>query len=148
MFHIREEIKNDPEMMAMLADCASSTKTLAKVFFSERFHLPFAPSIHDKIFELIDGPANRVAIAAPRGFGKTSLVALAFMARYILFGITPFIVYINKSHDAASLQTENLKRELLSNEWIKKSLETLSLKQQMISRKSFLKKHGLRGIRA
>jgi len=120
MFHIREEIKNYPEVMAGLNDCSKSTKALAKVFFEERFNLPFAPAIHDKIFELIDGPANRVAIAAPRGFGKTSLVALAFMARYILFGITPFIVYINKSHDAASLQTENLKRELLSNDLIKK----------------------------
>lgn len=92
---------------------------LAKTLFPERFHLPFAKNIHGKIFDLIDGPAQKVAIAAPRGWGKTSIVALALMARYILFRHTGFICYINKSHDAASLQTENLRRELVSNRMIK-----------------------------
>jgi len=86
----------------------------AKTFFPERFELPFAEEVHGKIFDLIDGPANKVAIAAPRGWGKTSIVALALMARYIIFRLCPFIVYINKSETAAIMQTENLKRELLN----------------------------------
>lgn len=102
----------------ILTACASSTKATALTFFPERFHLPFA-NVHDKIFELIDGPDPLVAIAAPRGWGKTSIVALALMARYTLFRISPFIIYINKSHDAASLQTENLRRELVTNRYIK-----------------------------
>jgi len=92
---------------------------VAKTFFPERFHLPFAREVHGKIFDLIDGSANKVAIAAPRGWGKTSIVALALMARYILFRHCSFIVYINKSHDAASLQTENLRRELVTNRMVK-----------------------------
>ena len=60
-----------------------------------------------------------MAIAAPRGWGKTSIVALALMARYIVYRHTGFICYINKSHDAASLQTENLRRELVVNPMIK-----------------------------
>jgi predicted phage terminase large subunit-like protein len=92
---------------------------VAKTFFPERFYMPFAEQVHGKIFELIDGPENKVAIAAPRGWGKTSTVALAFMARWILFNKTGFICYINKSHDAASLQTENLRRELVTNKMIK-----------------------------
>ena len=103
----------------ILSASSVNTKVMAETFFPERFHLPFAATIHDEIFKLIDGPDNLVCIAAPRGFGKTSIVALAFIARYILFGITPFVVYINKSHDMASLQTENLKRELLSNSLIR-----------------------------
>jgi hypothetical protein len=81
--------------------------------------MPFAENVHGKIFNLIDGPDQKVAIAAPRGWGKTSIVALALMARWILFRHTGFIVYINKSHDAASLQSENLRRELVTNKEIK-----------------------------
>ncbi|MGW8181380.1 MAG: hypothetical protein ACWGQW_21845, partial [bacterium] len=81
--------------------------------------MPFAEEVHGKIFDLIDGPSQKVAIAAPRGWGKTSIVALAFMARWILFHLTGFVCYINKSHDAASLQTENLRRELVTNREIR-----------------------------
>jgi len=109
----------DEETSQILSICSVSTEMVAKTFFPERFHLPFAREVHGKIFDLIDGPANKVAIAAPRGWGKTSIVALALMARYILFRHCSFIVYINKSHDAASLQTENLRRELVTNRMVK-----------------------------
>jgi hypothetical protein len=109
----------DQELQDLLAQCAISTRVTAKTFFPERFSMPFAENVHGEIFKLIDGPDNKVAIAAPRGWGKTSVVALAFMARYILFRQTGFICYINKSHDAASLQTENLRRELVTNKAIK-----------------------------
>lgn len=109
----------DKETEQILAACATSTEITAKTFFPERFYLPFASQVHGEIFKLIDGPENKVAIAAPRGWGKTSLVGLALMARWVLFRYTGFICYINKSHDAASLQTENLRRELVTNRDIK-----------------------------
>lgn len=109
----------DRELQKIHSLCSVSTRITAQTFFPERFYMPFADNVHGKIFELIDGPARKVAIAAPRGWGKTSIVALALMARWILFRHTGFIVYINKSHDAASLQTENLRRELVSNKAIK-----------------------------
>ena len=109
----------DKELEQILSQCSASTRMAASTFFPERFYLPFAEEVHGKIFDLIDGPANKVAIAAPRGWGKTSIVALALMARWILFRHTEFICYINKSHDAASLQTENLRRELVTNKEIK-----------------------------
>jgi predicted phage terminase large subunit-like protein len=109
----------DNKLKEILYTCMTSTMVTAKTFFPERFSLPFSEEIHGKIFELIDGPDNKVAIAAPRGWGKTSIVALAFMARWIMFNLTGFICYINKSHDAASLQTENLRRELVTNRAIK-----------------------------
>ena len=109
----------DQDIKHILSQCSVSTRMTAKTLFPERFYLPFADQIHGKIFNLIDSPDNKVAIAAPRGWGKTSVVALALMARYILFNHTGFICYINKSHDAASLQTENLRRELVTNRMIK-----------------------------
>jgi len=109
----------DEQLQNIQSLCSVSTRIMAQTFFPERFYMPFAEPVHGKIFNLIDGPDQKVAIAAPRGWGKTSIVALALMARYILFNHTGFICYINKSHDAASLQTENLRRELVTNKMIK-----------------------------
>ena len=71
----------DKELEIILSQCALSTRMTALTFFPERFYMPFAESIHGKIFDLIDGPDQKVAIAAPRGYGKTSIVAEALMAR-------------------------------------------------------------------
>ena len=107
--------QEDPEIESIQSLCSVSTRMTAQTYFPERFSLPFADAVHGEIFKLIDGPYNKVAIAAPRGWGKTSVVGLALIARYILFRLTGFVCYINKSHDAASLQTENLRRELTTN---------------------------------
>lgn len=109
----------DTAIKEILAGCSFSTRMTAKTFFPERFSLPFAENIHGPIFDLIDGPEQKVAIAAPRGWGKTSVVGLALMARKIMFRQTPFIIYINKSETAAIMQTDNLRRELVTNRNIK-----------------------------
>lgn len=109
----------DKELQDIHSLCSFSTRMVSKTLFPERFVLPFAEDVHGKIFDLIDSDEQKVAIAAPRGWGKTSIVALALIARYILFRHTNFVVYINKSHDAASLQTENLRRELVTNRVIR-----------------------------
>ncbi len=125
----------DAEIKQILSQCAVSTRATALTLFPERFYLPFSDEVHGKIFDLIDGPSQKVAIAAPRGWGKTSLVALALMARWILFRHTGFIVYINKSHDAASLQTENLRRELVVNKEIRAFFG--HVKQRNVDNKEF-----------
>ena len=113
-------ILDDKDLIDLLAACSLSTRLTAVTFFPERFNVEFSEEVHGEIFKLIDDPSlNKVAIAAPRGWGKTSIVALALLARHILFRITDFIAYINMSHDAAALQTENLRRELVSNQVIK-----------------------------
>jgi len=111
--------KRDQQLDNLLFACQSSTRLTAKTFFPERFWADFAENVHGEIFSRIDSKSNKDVIAAPRGWGKTSIVALALMARYIIFRLCPFIVYINKSETAAIMQTENLKRELLTNKTIK-----------------------------
>ena len=125
----------DQELNQILSQCSVSTRMTALTFFPERFYMPFAEDIHGKIFDLIDGPEQKVAIAAPRGYGKTSIVALALIARWILFHHTGFVVYINKSHDAASLQTENLRRELVTN---KEILTKLNLMKYLVKKLGLL----------
>jgi len=103
----------------VMVECVRSTKTMAKTFFPERFNSPFSDYLHNPIFELIDSPARKVAIAAPRGSGKTS-ICIAKAAQGMLFDINKFICWVSTSHDVATMQSENLKRELVTSAEIRK----------------------------
>jgi len=108
----------DSELQDILVESYKSTKVLARVLFPERFDVPFS-RLHDEIFDLIDSGAPKVAIAAPRGIGKTSIVGLAYAAKQILFQDSKFLPYVSQSFDSSVLQTENLKIELASNELVR-----------------------------
>ena len=97
-----------------LAECYNDTRLWAKGIFPERFEKPFT-SLHDQVFELIDSGAPRIAIAAPRGMGKTSMVGLALSSKKIIYSDSRFLSYVSNSATNAELQTENLKRELIAS---------------------------------
>jgi hypothetical protein len=102
----------------LMSQCFLSTKVAAKIIFPDRFYLPFS-SLHETIYEALDDDsAQLVLIIAPRGFGKTSTVNLAFPAKKILFQEKKFIVPISCTATQATMQGENLKNELLSNKMI------------------------------
>ena len=84
-----EKVKNDSELQDILALCSVSTRMTAKTLFPDRFFANFTKNIHDPIFELIDSDAPRVVIAAPRGFGKTSIVGLALAGKSIYVNYFP-----------------------------------------------------------
>lgn len=108
------------EVKQTLADCYLSTKLTAKVLFPERFYLPFSPG-HDRIFTGLDNNAiQKLAIAASRGFGKTSIIDLAFPGKHILFQDKKFIVLIGCTATQAVMQSENLKMELMTNQLVRK----------------------------
>ena len=108
----------DSAMQDILVESYRSTKVFAKVFFPERFTAEFS-ELHDEIFDIIDYGYQKVAIAAPRGIGKTSIVGLALAAKKIVFEDSKFLPYVSKSFDSSLLQTENLKIELAANPLIK-----------------------------
>jgi len=113
-------LKQDEELQYILQQCYGSTQVAAKTLFPERFNLPFS-SLHEEIFKIIDDNSiQQAVIAAPRGFGKTSLCTIAHPAKRILFQEKKFIVPISATATSAVMQGENLKRELLSNVMIKK----------------------------
>jgi len=134
----------DGETEDMLLECCTSTKMMAKVMFPERFFAPFSP-LHDQIFDLIDSGAPRIAIAAPRGMGKTSIVALALAARKILFRLCKFFTYVSNSATSGELQTENLKFELVSNPTIKHFFGKIKAKNPTGFDESFSKKAWVAG---
>lgn len=112
------DIRTDPEFMGILEACYTDTKLFCKTFFPEYFYRPFS-SMHDIIFDAIDDDSKQmVAIAAPRGFGKSSLINMAYPAKHILYQDKKFIVPISATSEGAIEQSENLKDELLSNELI------------------------------
>ena len=115
---IRKFIEGNPHFSDILLECHESMEVFCKTFFPERFELPFC-DLHRSIFNLLDGEEQRVAIIAPRGIGKTSMM-IAYMARTILFQDRGYIVFVSNSASQAIEKTEELKHELLSNEVVKK----------------------------
>lgn len=101
-----------------LALAYASTEYFCKYFYPEVYEAPFS-GLHRQIFNVLDRRAPRNVIAAPRGFGKTS-IARTFCIKAIVYGLAKFIVYISNSATSAELQTENIKFELLSNATLRK----------------------------
>lgn len=113
------DIRSDAEISDILERCYLDTKLFCQVFFPDYFSKPFSKKIHDPIFECIDNPANKlIAITAPRGIGKSSILNMALPAKHILYQDKKFIIPISQSADAAVEMGENLKEELLANKLI------------------------------
>jgi len=106
----------DPVWKRLLEVSAKSTKLFSTTFLPSRFSRPFA-SITDKIFEAIDDPKiQKVAIAAPRGWGKTTINTIGYPARNICFALKKFIVTVSNTADKAVMDAGNLKQALITND--------------------------------
>lgn len=127
----------DPELEELLAYCYQSTQVGAKALFPNLFATPWA-EVHNEIFRIIDSPSRKKAIAAPRGIGKTTIARTKAMLG-ILFRSYNFIVYISKSATFAEMQTENIKRELLSNTDVKNLFGSIKISENPDIDESFSK---------
>ena len=122
--------KSKEELENLLDECYNSTKVCSKVLFPDLFYSEFSP-LHDQIFDLIDSGEKKIAIAAPRGIGKTT-IARTLAAKGILFRDVSFISYVSNSATAAEMQTENIKRELLSNLDVKQLFGSVKIADKSI----------------
>ena len=111
-------MKEDPAIQAIMEKAFIDTRAMCKLFLGDIFSAPFS-TLHDQIFDLIDSGHKKIAIAAPRGIGKTS-IARAVATKAILYRLKKFIVYVSNSATMAEMQTENIKRDLMTNTTIKK----------------------------
>lgn len=114
----------DSNLDEVLALCLNDLKAFCGVLFPDIFTAEFSV-LHDQIFNLINEVLDpnytgtrKIAIAAPRGIGKTS-IAKSLACRSILFRIAHFIVYLSNSATSAEMQTENMKRDLLINQQVR-----------------------------
>jgi len=134
------DLLNDKQMEDALALCSLSTKMTAKTIFPERFELPFS-DLHDKIFKVLDDDSlQKVVIAAPRGFGKTTIDTIAHPAKRILFREKKFIVPVSATATKAEMDAENLKAELTSNLMIKEMFGPI--KSDRFSRQQWITESG------
>lgn len=107
-------------MIKILRRCCHDTGFCGETLFPEHFSTEDSP-LHHQIDELLDDDSiEKAAIAAPRGLGKTTRLSIGKCGQAILFSKYRFIVYVSNSFDAAQRQTNNLKRELLTNQTIRR----------------------------
>lgn len=107
------------ELQGLMREACFSTEKFGSLFLASRFHRVSAP-FHKQIYSLIDDPSKKqLAIAAPRGTGKTSIISLALPARHILFRHSKLVLMISATEESALLQSENLKRKLLESRQIR-----------------------------
>jgi len=107
------------EYSSALELCYSSIGVYGKTFSPEAFNTPYS-ELHLEMNALLDDrSAQLIAIAAPRGLGKTTTVR-ALVERSILYRDYEFITYVSNGETVATMQTENIKRTLRTNQIVRK----------------------------
>ncbi|MDD5129597.1 MAG: phage terminase large subunit [Candidatus Omnitrophica bacterium] len=99
-----------------------SIYTFAKFFMSE--HLKYLPSkAHHEIYNLLHEITHKrnckLAIAAPRDFGKSTLVTLIYIIWSICYEKEKFIVILSNTSSQAIQILENIRKELSENQRLK-----------------------------
>ena len=126
-------IGRDPEVDQILSACSTDLQATASIFFPHKFFAKFSEQ-HSRLFKMFDDTSiDRLAIAAPRGFGKTSIFSHLYPAHRIMFNDSKFMVPVSATTPNAIMLSESLKRELVSNEMILKvfgSIESSSFSKQ------------------
>lgn len=135
---------NEPRLMAlrmlrrMERDAAScSLLDFARLYLGDHFKLP--PSrMHQEVAQLLEeasepgrspvgkppnyliparrGPGRRIAVAAPRGHAKSTLVSMAYVLWSLCFGREEFIILCSNTGGQAQELLDHVKRELTQNE--------------------------------
>ena len=107
------------EIDELILPCIGSTPVTALTLFPGHFTRPFC-EVHKQIFSILDDDSIKMgAIAAPRGFGKTTTIGLGFVGRRALFRDDPYIVYVSSTATEAAAKVKTLAHELLENEEIR-----------------------------
>jgi len=106
-------MKNPPRRMA----CRKDLKAFCTTYFPKWFYLPFS-SGHEQVIErledmLIRG-GGKLALACPRGFGKTTLFVAAVIWA-VLYGYCRYIVIIGANGKLAKKIINNIKFALTQN---------------------------------
>lgn len=124
----------DPNFQTLVQLSSESTEIFARTFMKRQFRRDMSPQ-HKRLCTFLDrrGKMRRKKNGkSGRGFGKTSLILMAKAAQAILYDHARFVVYITNSEKRAIARTENLKRELLRNEIIRKVWPSIRISEDEI----------------
>lgn len=75
--------------------------------------------IYNLLLEITKKRGQKMAVAAPRGFGKSTLISLIYIIYNICYAKEEYIVIISETADSAMKILDNVKKELMENEKIK-----------------------------
>ncbi|MBU4252393.1 MAG: phage terminase large subunit [Candidatus Omnitrophica bacterium] len=96
-----------------------SVFSFAKTYMMHHLKYPLAPAHLEELALLFDATNKRgekIAIAAPRWFGKSTIVTLIYVVYCICFQKERFIVIISETSGQVEQLIENIKKELVENE--------------------------------
>jgi len=111
----------------ILKECALSLEVTGRVMFPDYFDATFS-WLHKELIKAIESGHQRVVIAAPRGLGKTT-ISRCLAAQQILFKNVNFVPYVSYSAEVAELQTENLKRMLITSKFVGRHFGPIKVSQ-------------------
>lgn len=74
------------------------------------------PDCHREWWELCCSKQKFVAIAAPRGFAKSTAVTLSYLLTKVCFRESSFVIIVSDTEAQSTLFLNDIKRELLENE--------------------------------
>lgn len=127
-------VNDDKSLHALLEQAYLKSDLYCKTFYEDRFSLEFT-WLHDKMFEVIDAKTpeglpkyRKIVIKAPRGIGKSS-IAKTIAAKRLRYRDARYVVYLGKTFDFASLQTENIKNGMLQNKMENELFGSIKMKK-------------------
>lgn len=97
---------------------AQSPQQFAEAYLPSHCNLPFS-RMHEEIFlllkEITEKRNARVAIAAPRGYAKSTIISLAYPLWCVLYGKEKFVLIVSNTSDQAILHLNDIKKQLENN---------------------------------
>ncbi len=101
---------------------SKSLLAFAKLYMKHHLECELSPA-HLEIYRILGTATTergkKIAIAAPRDFGKSTMVTLIYMVYSICYSKEKFIVIISNTASQANQILDNIKKELTENELLK-----------------------------
>jgi predicted phage terminase large subunit-like protein len=117
----KEKINKEISMLRR-NQSAKSIQLFAKTYLSHHFQYPLSQAhleICDKLFDIMCNRGRKIAVGAPRSFGKSTAISLAYVIYALCYSKEHFIVIISETASQAEQLLENIKRELVENELLR-----------------------------
>lgn len=97
----------------------ASLQTFTQLYLTKHINIPPSQAHHDiykMLFEIAKDRGKKVAIAAPRDFGKSTMITLAYIIYLICYAKEQFIVIISNTASQAEKILDNVRSELTEND--------------------------------
>lgn len=97
---------------------AASPEACARVYLAHHFSLPPSP-MHVELFGLLADATKRrgasIAVAAPRGHAKSTVVSLAYVLWSVLYGHDAFVWIVSATREQSAQLLKHVKDEIETN---------------------------------